>query len=121
MAELLVRLVDKVNADPALDAGCTKRGDVIVVKEDGWPWGDRENDGVTYKVYRLPISVAEAEQFLGSQRPETAEPTPFVHRRAFGIDLEKLEAGVMDIAALKKAKQPLVDPRRFGDDKRVFG
>lgn len=56
MAELLVRVVDKVNStSQVLDSRCTKRGDVIVVMEDGWPWGNEElGVNSNYVVLKLP-------------------------------------------------------------------
>ena len=42
MSELLVRVHDKINEDFYLNCQCTKRGDVIVARPDGWPWGKEE-------------------------------------------------------------------------------
>ena len=43
MAELLVKAVDAIHPDPDKDArGCYKRGDPVVVQEDGHVWGARE-------------------------------------------------------------------------------
>lgn len=44
MAELIVRLVDNVNPDPAEDLRSSwKRGHVIAVQEDGYDWGRKED------------------------------------------------------------------------------
>jgi hypothetical protein len=43
MAELLVMAVTRTHADPVKDArGCYKRGDVVLVMENGHPWGTSE-------------------------------------------------------------------------------
>lgn len=53
--EVLLRVVDKINAgDPAADLLCTKAGDVIVIKPDGWSWGAAELTNPEWRIVKLP-------------------------------------------------------------------
>lgn len=55
MAEALVRVVDKTNADSAaLDRLCFKAGDVLHVAPDGWAWGTDELTNPDWRVVQLP-------------------------------------------------------------------
>ena len=54
MAEMLVRVVDKIGADVYKNAQCTKRGDVIVAQADGWGWGTQEQVNPHYRIVKLP-------------------------------------------------------------------
>jgi hypothetical protein len=43
VAELLVKAVDHIHADPTINTrDCYKRGDIIGVAPNGWPWGAKE-------------------------------------------------------------------------------
>jgi hypothetical protein len=135
MAELLVRVVDKINADPYLDAKCTKRGDVIVVQPDGWVWGKQEQKNPAWRIVKLPgVPVTMVTTFLSSE-PEIdpLNPSMMLQARGFKLDLDNLPASVaavmadvkrrnptartsmsaQDIAALKIQKPPLADPNVF--------
>lgn len=94
MAELLVRVVDKVNDDPYLDVQCTKRGDVIVVQPDGWVWGAEELKNPDWRIVQAPnISVSAATAFLGPELDtDPQRPSRVLQRRAFKLDLSLLPA-----------------------------
>ena len=48
MAELLIKAVDSFHSDPVKDLrGSYKRGDVVVVMEDGHVWGKEEHPKTT--------------------------------------------------------------------------
>lgn len=121
MPELLVRVVDKVNSDPYLDALCTKRGDVIVVKPDGWAWGGKERDNSEWRIIKLDAPEAECLQFISAELPETATSNRMVRKRAFTFDIEAFDAGERRITKLLVRKPVLNDPKVFGPDKRVIG
>lgn len=121
MAELLVRVVDKTNDDPYLDVRCTKRGDVIVVKPDGWAWGKQELANPDWRIVKIDASIEECLQLLAPELPQSVTPDRMTRKRAFKIDLDKLDAGVTDLAELKVTKNRLVDPGVIGEDKRVIG
>lgn len=131
MAELLVRVVDKTNADPYLDAKCLKRGDVVVVMPDGHGWGKQELINPDWRIVKLPgIPVSQATHFLGPELPEDPlNPSLMLQRRAFKLDvdalpdpkgqmadrkrrnpLHKVNLTVAELAALKVRKPSLPDP-----------
>ena len=62
MAEILIKAVSAVHADPVKDrAGCHKKGDPIIIRPDGWSWGSKETlpDFVIIKVPGLdPATIA---------------------------------------------------------------
>lgn len=138
MCEMLVRLVDKINReDPHLDAKCLKRGDVVVICEDGWPWSNRELKNPAWRVLYFPyLSVEKAQAFLGPEIDEGPKnPSKVLRRRAFKIDLDSallptevkqamqdgarvktriaVQLSELDALALKVGKPRLEDPSVF--------
>jgi hypothetical protein len=137
MAEILLRVKDKINSSPYLNAQCTKRGDVIVVCPDGWRWGFRELDDPQYRVVCIPqMSVSEAQAFVVGEMETSPQPASMLrHRRAFRLDLEHpslpesfqtwladdtrtvavwtLDLPLETLRALKQRKPPLEDPGVF--------
>jgi hypothetical protein len=92
MAELLVRVVSKVNADPYLDVKCTKRGDVIAVCDDGWAWGPAELTNPDWRILKVPnLTVTDVQGFLAPE-PEVnpAHPSRMLQRRAFKLDMSNV-------------------------------
>ena len=91
MAEVLLRVVDKVNPNSVyLDAQCLKRGDVVVVCPDGWNWGTEELSNPHWRILKLPnIPVEQMQQFL-SEEPETdpANPSRTRQRRGFKFNVD---------------------------------
>lgn len=108
MAELLVRVVDKVNEDFYLNCQCTKRGDVIVVQPDGWGWGLEELKNPDWRIIVMPeLSLAEAEAMLAPELPvDPLNPSKTLQRRAFKFDLSTLEK------SSNEAKDYLLDATR---------
>jgi len=143
MAEFLVRVADKVNPDsPYLDAKCLKRGDVVVVCPDGWPWSQLERTLPFWRIVRVPgMSLSEAEAFLA---PEPGDPlvNKMLQRRQFKLDVDGpgfnaqeraffsddaraahaitisvasfLTVDADTVRALKVMKPPLADPKVIG-------
>ena len=89
MCELLIRVVSKVNADPYLDAKCTKRGDVIAVVEDGWAWGTDELANPHWRIVRVTgVPAATAAAFISPEiEIDPANPSLVLQRRGFSFDL----------------------------------
>lgn len=89
MSELLIRVIDKVGSDPYLDAKCLKRGDVVVVVDNGWLWAKEELTAPYWRILKLPnVSVTVAEAFLGAEFDiDPAHPSKVLRRRAFSLDL----------------------------------
>ncbi len=118
MAELLVRVKDKVNPDsPQLDAKCLKAGDVVVACPDGWEWSELEKSNPDWLIVKVPgMSMEEAKTFTA---PEVGDRlvNPMLRQRAFKIDLEQVQNKVLtakEILGLKVLKEPLDDPSVIG-------
>jgi recombinational DNA repair protein (RecF pathway) len=83
MAELLIRVVDKVHpTDPAKDQLCFKAGDVIHVAADGWPWGSEELTNPEWRILKLPgVDPALVEDMLEAQTVQQGDVTHMVRKR----------------------------------------
>jgi guanylate kinase len=108
VAELLIKAGDAVNTNPTKDArGCYKRGDFVVVFDNGWPWGAEElkapiNGG---KFVVIKITDVTADQvrawlqnhwscFVDSPRLDVDGVTVLARRR-IKIDVDLVPAGVL--------------------------
>lgn len=110
MAEILLRVVDKTNEDKALDALCSKRGDVIVVKPDGWPWGTEELKSDVWRVVKLP--GVDPETLVDLAMPQFAQvgkELVIVRYRAKRLAIDKLESVLLT----------KLDEQKVGDSKAV--
>jgi len=91
---MLVRLVDKVNeADAALNAQLTKRGDVISIQVDGFAWSDHERNSGTWTIVKVPgVPIDDLSAYLV---PEPFNPMVDQHklpqRRAFKFDIDRYQ------------------------------
>lgn len=95
MAEMLVRVVDKINHDdPYLDVQCTKRGDVIVVVADGHVWGVMEQLDPQYRIVKMPGVAMDDVASLLAPEPETdpQNPSRMLQRRLFKLALDDMDA-----------------------------
>lgn len=97
MAELLIRVVSKVNLDDIYkDVKLTKRGDVIVAQPDGWLWGSEELRNPDWRILKWPsISVADAQPLLSEEIPDAPWPIPgqkdpMLQRRGFYLDVDSV-------------------------------
>lgn len=92
MAELLLRVVDKVSSDPYKDVKLTKRGDVVAVCPDGWGWSSEEQTNPHWRIVKWPaLSVSAATVFLSSEidtEPQLVGENPMLQRRGFSFDLD---------------------------------
>ncbi len=104
MAELLVRVVDK--APPST----SRRGDVIAVQPDGWPWGRMEMANPDWRLVKLPhVSVEDARNALlePGRRSSPTQERGLVPRRAFRLEIEAGEPVTLpwtldDVVAARK-------------------
>lgn len=91
--ELLLFVKDNRNLnDLAADAKTYKAGDVVVVKDVGWPWSWRELSDPRVRIIRvLNLDRNGSIPFLVPE-PETdpQNPNPLLQRRAFMFDLQSL-------------------------------
>jgi hypothetical protein len=144
MAELLVRIADKVNSDFYMNTKCTKRGDVIVASPDGWPWGKEELSLPFYRIFKIPaLPLAEAQALCAPELDtDPAHPSRTLQRRAFRLDIDNviipaaLKAFLLDntranptftvnltlaqIRSLKIVKPVIADPAIIGASPNIF-
>ncbi len=110
MAEMLVRLYDKYTGkDPVTRSKTTHRGDVIVVREDAWPWSDLERKSPDWIIITVNMPVEKARTMLA---PEQGDPliNPLLQLRTFKVDLDALTVLGVPIQTAKdamRAKFPL--------------
>lgn len=90
MAELLIRVADKVSTDFYNNARITKRGDVIVVSPNGWPWGAEERTAPFWRILALPnVSVNFAQTFLAREvATNQLDLGRTLQHRAFKLDID---------------------------------
>lgn len=109
MAELLVMAVNRTHNDPAKEArGCYKRGDVVLVMENGHPWGSSElkapiNGGQFVVIKITDVTKAQVLQWIRNhwncllEDPHLAAidgVTPLARRRV-RIDVNLVPPGVL--------------------------
>jgi len=147
--ELLVRIVDKVNPDFYLNLGCSKRGDVIVVKPDGWAWGSDELSNPQWRILQVPnLTLEEAEALAAPEVLQAGNSKETLQKRGFKLDLDSPalqsrpgfqtfltdharttrvftfpgNSGRTLILGAKQQKSPVADPRAaIGNNPRVIG
>ena len=93
MAEMLIRVIDKIGDDIYHSARLTKRGDVITAAPDGWPWSKEELSAPFWRVVKLPhVSLEQAQTFLAPELDiDPRNPSKVLQRRAFRFDLESAD------------------------------
>jgi len=121
MAEMLLRVVDKINdTDPVLDAHCTKRGDVIVICPDGWPWSATERTNPDWKIVKVPGVAVDALTGFLAEEPGDHQVNPKLRRRGKTFDVQSWAgAGSLDLSlvqalALMSTKATVVDSKVIG-------
>ena len=91
MAEILIKAVDAAHDDPEKDKqGCYKRGDPVVVMDDGHEWG-KEERLPKFVVVKIPgLSVAKAKKYIQPILgiPDAEGERPMIRRRLFRILLD---------------------------------
>lgn len=124
MCEMLVRVVDKVNADSVyLDVGCTKRGDVIVIMEDGHRWSPAESAGDPWVIVKVP--GVPSDKLAAYVVPEPGDPKQnrMLQRRAFRFDLDAHDGRSLGEKEAFDKKQPRParqDPNVIGESAAVI-
>lgn len=75
---ICIRVVDKVNSDPRLDAGCRKRGDVVNIRPADWQWSADElaNPNWVFVIVDIPNYLIDS-----LLEPEVGEFVDRVPRR----------------------------------------
>lgn len=113
MCELLVWTLDRIGDNPEHDAWCPKRGDVVTVQEDGWPWGNKEVGVPHWQIVRVPgVSASAASAFTAEEPPVDPVNRNRLRRwRAFSYDFGTADPTTLEeLLSRKGRKTPLVDP-----------
>lgn len=121
MAELVVMVVDRLHPhDVYLNAAAYKRGDVIEVRPDGWPWGTEELAHPDWRILRIPdLTVSEASALLAEERnTDPAHQSRTLQRRAFKLDLEHAAVGELRAFFDDHAVVP-IEPRESKSLKQI--
>jgi hypothetical protein len=135
MAEFLIRVQDKINTSSIyFDVKCLKRGDVVCVCPDGWPWSQLELTLPFWRIVKVPgMALDEAQAFLV---PEPGDPLlkKTLMARQFKLDIDNLVlpqsikdwiadatraqpflvVALAQTRALKVLKPPVLDPAIIG-------
>jgi len=96
MCEFLIRIVDKVNnTDKIKNSQLKKRGDVVVIVDDGWPWSPKELTNPDWEIKKFP--GIPKEKMSGFIAGDTTALDSFGRRvdlywqpRRFKFDLQKI-------------------------------
>jgi hypothetical protein len=135
MAEFLIRVHDKTNPNSIYeDVRCMKRGDVVVVCEDGWPWSQKELTAPYWRIVKVPGMPMEEAQALTTPELGDINVNRMLRRRAFKLDVDNvnlpnairswladdtraqptLTVTLSRARGLKTLKQPAADPNVIG-------
>ena len=98
MVEALIRVADKTNSNSEeLNSKKTKRGDVIVVCDDGWPWSEWERTNPDWRVVRFPDEVASDIRAMVTPEfdEDSSKPRATLKARAFCLDLDDSNMAVL--------------------------
>jgi hypothetical protein len=137
MAEMLIWMQDRQGIDIYHTAKLSQRGDVVVVKPDGWVWGVDELADPFLLVVVPDATVADLESFLSHEMPQPGneedkwgDTTNTLQYRGFKVDVDSYTGGVLrsdtdvplaEVMALKVQKPPIPDPAVIGDSRRIIG
>lgn len=118
MAEMLVRTVDKKNTDDIYkDVGLLKRGDVVVICEDGHKWSTEERTAPYWQIVKVPGAKVKDLIIYTIREPGDPRVQKTLQRRAYEFDLLAHDGSDLDTAsalALKVEKPPIEDPNVIG-------
>jgi hypothetical protein len=99
MAEILLMAINKSHSNPDKDAaGCYKRGDPVMVRDDGHTWGTEETrapiNGGVFVIIKLPgVLRSKVEKYVVSLKDDL-DPTRDVRRRLWRVVVDELPVGV---------------------------
>lgn len=91
--EILVRIIDKDQPDPELEKMASKRGDVIAICPDGWPWSVAERTNPEWRIIRSPILQTHATTLLTTP---ISSVVPQKVRRTWKFHLDGLSPTIAD-------------------------
>lgn len=61
--ELLVWVIDRGGIEPSNSVGTYYKGDVIIAKPDGENWGTDDRSDPRWRIVRVPVTQAQADQW----------------------------------------------------------
>lgn len=102
--EMIVRRSDKVNLNSKSgDAQCTKRGDVIAVKEQPCNWSERERNNPDWVILEFDdMTIGDAEAFLQTEQPIAAtEAQPLLKKRIMSLNLDEMTKRIREEDKMK--------------------
>lgn len=138
VCDALIVMHDQVNPDPLIDCRRFKRGDMVAVVPDDWPWSEFEKSNPNWRIAKFPlVSVAEAEIFIAAERDlDPANPSRMLRQRARSINVDSpavtaatrawldddsrvepfrtFNFTLAQMVALSTTKSPLQDPNVMG-------
>ena len=107
MAELLIRATSSNNPS------ASSKGDIIIVKPDGWKWGKCECPP-EYVVVKLPNvkpdDIKHYEQTLQSE-PDIEGKTTLLKRRKYAIDTVTVDTCASEIGGVKEISKATFDTK----------
>ncbi len=97
--EILVKAIDHTHIDPDKDRrGAYKRGDPVVVMEDGHEWGLKERPPKFFVVKIPGLAVEAAKKYIESEMDLSDPENPVVYRRRlFGLPVDTLPGNIRNI------------------------
>jgi hypothetical protein len=112
MSEMLIRVVSKTHTDPVIDAGLSKRGDVIIAFEDGHAWSDTEKTLPDWRIIRVKNTpVSTISQLLSREVPTSPAGDQLLQYRGSYLDIDnaQLPKPLKDFLADATRAQPLFE------------
>ena len=110
MCEILIQVAPRTGDDIYKTAALPQPGDVIVIMEDGHPWGVQEMTAPDWRIFALP--GVDASAFANLLTPEVSTTPGTVSRtlqyRAFHLDTVKLAANSTVQAVLQSRTAPII-------------
>lgn len=86
-------VLDKVNQEDFYNnVRLPKRGDVICVVPDGWPWGTRDLSEPHWRILKLPgVPVEDLSYLINHETPSDPQnPPKALQYRGYGLNVDKM-------------------------------
>lgn len=118
MAELLIKAAEPWNNDdPKAPASRTRKGDIIVVKPDGWKWG-REECPPRFIVLKVPeVKYEDAKKYEESLIEEKGEESVVLKTRKYAVDVATVNSCALEAKGQKEVAKSVLDSKLITKDK----
>jgi hypothetical protein len=84
---MLIKAADNVHSDPDTDERCCwKKNDIVVIMEDGHPWGSKEGPPKFYVVSLPGIPKANVMPYCQCWQTDPADPDSLQRRSKYWWD-----------------------------------